>query len=145
MCYCAKSENSGNFLKDGTMGKRVKNAGFEEGGQSADKTAPGSGKKPMLDRVKLGEGGRLVIPAAMREALGVKPGDEMALEFVDGELRVKSYMAVIRELQEEFRTLVPAGTDVVDDFLKERRNEQKRADERLDRLHAEGLRLKDEA
>ena len=126
------------------MGKRVKNAGFEEGGPSAYKTAPGSGKKPMLDRVKLGEGGRLVIPAAMREALGVKPGDEMALEFVDGELRVKSYMAVIRELQEEFRTLVPAGTDVVDDFLMERRNEQKRADERLDRLHAEGLRLKDE-
>ena len=97
----------------------------------------------MLDRVKLGEGGRLVIPAAMREALGVKPGDEMALEVVDGELRIKSYMAVIRELQAEFRKLVPEGTDVVEDFLRERREEQKRADERFDRLHEEGMRLRD--
>ena len=130
-------------MKDGMMNRRGKQAGFEEGGHSAHELAPGSWKKPMLDRVKLGEGGRLVIPAAMREALGVKPGDEMALEFVDGELRVKSYMAVIRELQEEFSKLVPAGTDVVGDFLLERRDEQKRADERLDRLHAEGMRLKD--
>lgn len=130
-------------MKDGMMSKRGKRAGFEEGGQSAYELAPGSWKKPMLDRVKLGEGGRLVIPAAMREALGVKPGDDMALEFVDGELRVKSYMALIRELQEEFSKLVPAGTDVVGDFLQERRDEQKRADECLDRLHAEGMRLKD--
>jgi len=97
----------------------------------------------MLDRVKLGEGGRLVIPAAMREALGVKPGDELALEVEAGELKIKSYLAVIKELQAEFSKLVPAGTDVVGDFLKERREEQKRADERLDRLHDEGMRLKD--
>lgn len=97
----------------------------------------------MLDRVKLGEGGRLVIPAAMREALGVKPGDELALEVEDGELKIKSYLAVISELQDEFNKLVPAGVDVVGDFLKERREEQKRADERLDRLHDEGMRLKD--
>jgi len=97
----------------------------------------------MLDRVKLGEGGRLVIPAAMREALGIKPGDDIALEVVDGELRVKSYRAVIAELQTEFGKLVPAGIDVVDDFLRDRREEQKQADERLDRLHEEGMRLKE--
>lgn len=131
-------------MKDGMMNKRGKQAGFEEGGQSAHELAHGSWKKPMLDRVKLGEGGRLVIPAAMREALGVKPGDDMALEVEDGELKVKSYSSVIRELQEEFSKLVPAGKGAVDDFLKARKEEQKRADERLDRLHAEGMRLEDE-
>ena len=125
------------------MKKRTRKSGFEEGGQSTYEAVLRPWKKPMLDKVKLGEGGRLVIPAAMREALGVKPGDEMALEVVDGELKVKSYMAVLRELQEEFNKLVPAGTDVVGVFLQERRDEQKRADERLDRLHAEGMRLKD--
>lgn len=125
------------------MTKRAKKTGFAETGQSAYDAVYDEGKKPMLDRVKLGEGGRLVIPAAMRDALGVKPGDELALEVEDGELKIKSYLAVIRELQAEFNKLVPAGMDVVDDFLQERREEQKRADERLDRLHAEGMRLKD--
>jgi len=130
-------------MKYGKMANRTKKPVFEEGGQSSYEAAFRPWKRPMLDRVKLGEGGRLVIPAAMREALGVKPGDEMALEVVDGELKVKSYMAVIRELQTEFSKLVPAGADVVEDFLRERREEQKRADERLDRLHEEGIRLKD--
>lgn len=124
------------------MAKRTKKAGFEETGQPDYEAVLRDVKKPMLDRVKLGEGGRLVIPAAMREALGVKPGDEMALEVENGELKVKSYRSVISDLQAEFSELVPAGTDVVGDFLKERKEEQKRADERLDRLHAEGMRLK---
>lgn len=125
------------------MTGRTKKTIFEETGQSHYDAVFGERKKPMLDRVKLGEGGRLVIPAAMREALGVKPGDELALEVDDGELKIKSYLAVISELQDEFNKLVPAGVDVVGDFLKERREEQTRADERLDRLHDEGMRLKD--
>ncbi|OCW57567.1 AbrB/MazE/SpoVT family DNA-binding domain-containing protein [Hoeflea olei] len=125
------------------MAKRGGKAGFSEGGQAAYGLASEPREEPMLDRVKLGEGGRLVIPAAMREALGVKPGDEMALEVVDGELRIKSYRAVIREIQAEFNTLVPEGVDVVGDFLRERREEQARADARLDRLNREGMRQKD--
>ena len=125
------------------MAKRSKNSGFEESGHSDYDAGFRVKSQPMLDRVKLGEGGRLVIPAAMREALGVKPGDDMALELEGGELKVKSYRSVIRELQAEFSELVPAGKGLIDEFLEERREEQQRADERLDRLHAEGTRLKD--
>jgi AbrB family looped-hinge helix DNA binding protein len=123
------------------MAKRTKESGFEEGGQSSYSAAFPPWKKPMLDKVKLGEGGRLVIPAAMREALGVKPGDEMALEVVDGELLVKSYLSVIKEIQARVQALVPPGVDIVEDFLAERREEQ-RSDERFDRLHREGMAMR---
>ena len=124
------------------MIKRAKVTGFEERGQPAYEAIFGPRKTMLRDRVKLGEGGRLVIPAAMREALGIKPGDDIALECVDGELKVKSYMAVIRELQAEYSRIVPAGEGTVDEFLRDRREEQRGADERLDRLHDEGMRLK---
>lgn len=124
------------------MTKRAKKSGFEEGGQSTYEAAFGPWKKPMLDRVKLGEGGRLVIPVAMREALGVKPGDDIALEVVDGELRVKSYLSVIKEIQARVQALVPPGVDIVEDFLAERREEQRRSDERFDRLHREGMAMR---
>lgn len=125
------------------MSKRTRKSGFEETGQSQYEAVPGDRKKPMLDRVKLGEGGRLVIPAAMREAIGVKPGDELALEVEDGELKIKSYMAVIREIQARVKELTPPGVDIVEDFLKERREEQRRSDERFERLHREGMVMRD--
>jgi len=37
---------------------------------------------------KMGEGGRLVIPAEYRKALGVKPGDELVLVLEENSLRV---------------------------------------------------------
>ena len=124
------------------MTKRTTKSGFEEGGQSAYETAFGPWKKPLLDRVKLGEGGRLVIPAAMREALGVKPGDDIALEIVDGELRVKSYISVIKDIQARVKALVPPGVDIVEDFLAERRKEQRRSEGRFERLHSEGMAMR---
>src|SRR5207248_1536702 len=38
-----------------------------------------------VTHVKLGEGGRVVIPAEYRKALGVKPGDDIVLRLQDGE------------------------------------------------------------
>ncbi|MCY0095943.1 AbrB/MazE/SpoVT family DNA-binding domain-containing protein [Hoeflea ulvae] len=125
------------------MTRREKETGFAETGQSGYDPAFGEVKKPMLDRVKLGEGGRLVIPAAMREALGVKPGDELALEVADGELKIKPYLAVIREIQARVQELVPPGVDIVEDFLAERREEQRRSDERFERLHREGMAMRE--
>ncbi|TIM61435.1 MAG: AbrB/MazE/SpoVT family DNA-binding domain-containing protein, partial [Mesorhizobium sp.] len=90
------------------------------------------------ERVRLGEGGRFVIPAAMREEMGVKPGEDLILHVENGELRVRSWLRNLRRVQAELSALKKPGESVVDEFLKERREEQRRSDRRLDRLHAEG-------
>ena len=76
-------------------------------------------------RVKVGEKGRLVIPAAMREALGIKPGDTMDLQIQDYELRISTRRARIRKAQERIRQYVPEGVSLVDELSAERRDAAK--------------------
>ncbi|WP_394890946.1 AbrB/MazE/SpoVT family DNA-binding domain-containing protein [Mesorhizobium sp. AaZ16] len=93
-------------------------------------------------RAIVGEGGRLVIPAEMRKAMGVKPGDTLVLKVQDGELTAISQLVSIRKVQERLASYKKPGESVVDGFLADRREEQRRSDERLNRLHAEGMALK---
>jgi AbrB family looped-hinge helix DNA binding protein len=69
----------------------------------------------------LREGGRVVIPAAMREALGVGPGDELLARVANGELRLTTRAAAIRRIQERLAKYKKPGESVVDEFLAERR------------------------
>jgi AbrB family looped-hinge helix DNA binding protein len=121
------------------MAGRAKTTGFEEGKQpSLERDPPfAQGARILRETIKLGEGGRLVIPSAMREALAIRPGDNVALECQDGVLKLRSYAAVVKDLQDEIKAMVPPGRKVVDEFLSERREDQVRADARLERLHRE--------
>jgi AbrB family looped-hinge helix DNA binding protein len=47
-------------------------------------------------RVRMAPGGRVVIPADFRKALGVEVGDSMVIELKDDELRLRSRQAAIR-------------------------------------------------
>ena len=76
-------------------------------------------------RTRTGEKGRIVIPAAMREALGIVDGDILDLRVVDGELRVATMRERIRRAQERVRHLVPPGTLVSDELSAERREAAK--------------------
>lgn len=76
---------------------------------------------PKRERVRLGEGGRFVIPSFMREEMGVKPGETLICHVVDGELRVRSYEDNLRRIQQEVSRLKKPGESVVDEFLAERR------------------------
>lgn len=85
------------------------------------------GKRVTLDsRARLNQNGRIVIPAAMREALQIKPGDELLLQVEDGELRVTSQMQRIRRAQELVRKYIPADVSLVDGLIAERREAAKR-------------------
>lgn len=73
------------------------------------------------------EGGRLVIPAAYRKALGLKPGDEVLLTLEDGEIRVVSTRQAIARAQTLLHRYIPKGRSLSEELIKERREEAARA------------------
>ncbi|MCH7652633.1 MAG: AbrB/MazE/SpoVT family DNA-binding domain-containing protein [Chloroflexi bacterium] len=72
---------------------------------------------------KLGQGGRIVLPAEFREALGVKTGDELILSLRDDEVRVFTRRTVIKRAQGIFRHHIAAGRSLSDELIQERRAE----------------------
>jgi AbrB family looped-hinge helix DNA binding protein len=76
-------------------------------------------------RTRLGEKGRFVIPAPMREALGVDAGGVLDLRMVDGELRISTMETRIRRAQEWVRQVVPPGVSLADELSAERREAAK--------------------
>lgn len=80
-------------------------------------------------RVQVGAGGRVVIPAEMRAAMGVSEGDMLLARVVDGELRLLSRQAAIRRAQRLVRQFVPEGVSLVDELIEERRAEARKESE----------------
>ncbi len=77
-------------------------------------------------RTRVAEGGRIVIPASFRRALGVAVGDDVILELEDGELRLFSPARAIKRAQEIVRNHVPQGRSLAAELLAERRAEAAR-------------------
>jgi AbrB family looped-hinge helix DNA binding protein len=77
-------------------------------------------------KTRITEGGRIVIPAEYRNALGLQVGDEVMLTLDDGELRILTIEASIRRAQEIVSRYVPEGRSIVDEFIAERRAEAAR-------------------
>lgn len=73
--------------------------------------------------IRLGAQGRLVVPAALREALGFKAGDQLVVRVQDGRLVVESRESVVRRVQELFGT---PGRNLVKELIAERRLEAHR-------------------
>jgi len=69
------------------------------------------------------EGGRLVIPAQYRKALGLKPGTEVLLTLEDGEIRVTSTRQAAARSQALVRRYIPKGRNLSEELIKERREE----------------------
>lgn len=77
-------------------------------------------------RVKICEGGRVVIPADVRKQLGLKVGDHLLLRVEDNELRMFSGLEGIRRAQEIVRKHARPGVSIVDELVAERRAEAAR-------------------
>ena len=101
--------------------KPRKQSGFSEEGASYSTGA--TGRAPSQQTVELGAGGRLVIPAPMRTALGMKVGDRLTVRLEGNELRVYTYGEGLRQARKILAKHLPAGVDAVDDFLRWKREQ----------------------
>lgn len=93
-------------------------------------------------RLKIDSAGRIVIPAEMRAAMMVKPGDIVTAHVVDGEFRIVSPAVALRRFQEvgrKWREKNP-GVDPVEELIADRREEaQRELEEANDWRKAHGL------
>lgn len=74
----------------------------------------------------LSKEGRLLIPAAIRNELGLRSGEPLTLSVVHGELRITSRITAIRRMQERLAHLRDSEHPVVDELLRERRDAAER-------------------
>lgn len=81
-------------------------------------------------RTRVGAGGRVVIPAAYRKALGVRPGDHLLLVLEGGQVRLLTPAEAIRSAQALVRRHVRKGRRLSDELLAERRREAARESRR---------------
>jgi AbrB family looped-hinge helix DNA binding protein len=91
----------------------------------AAETASGEAKLAPA-KLRLGPDGRVVIPAAFREALGLSEGDMLVASIDDGELNLLTRRAAVRRAQAIVRQFVPEGVSLVDELIEDRRREVER-------------------
>lgn len=100
--------------------------GFGEAPQAAfvaaEEARPGFGVANRL-RLTLGPGGRVVIPAALREAMEVNEGDAILAWVENGELHLLSPRVGARQAQTMLKSLLPQGTSLADELIADRRRE----------------------
>jgi AbrB family looped-hinge helix DNA binding protein len=81
---------------------------------------------PKPTKIRLGPDGRVVIPAAFRDALGLKEGDVLFASVENGEIHLLTTAAAVRRAQALVREFVPEGVSLVDELIEDRRREVER-------------------
>ena len=100
--------------------------GFSEAPQRL--FVPAGAAKPGLGvvnrmRLTLGPGGRVVIPAALREAMEVQEGDTILAWVDNGELHLLSPRVGARQAQAMLSGLIPQGVSLSGELIEDRRRE----------------------
>jgi AbrB family looped-hinge helix DNA binding protein len=80
-------------------------------------------------QIVVGDRGRVVLPADVRTALGLKTGSRLLLSTEsDGSLWLRPYRSVADQGRGMLADLAPEGASMVDELLAERRREAARED-----------------
>lgn len=92
--------------------------------------------RPKTVSTKINQNGRIVIPAAIRRELGLKAGETILMDVEDGVLRIESYPARIRRIQESLKQFIKPGRLLSDELIADRREEARREEEEMERDRA---------
>jgi AbrB family looped-hinge helix DNA binding protein len=80
----------------------------------------------MTETVVLGESGRIVLPAAIRNELGLRPGDRLTVSSDGGSIRILSRKMALASLRAGVMKHRGSVGGIVDEFLAEKREEAAR-------------------
>ena len=78
-----------------------------------------------IHQTRMTKEGRVLIPAAVREELGLSANAPLSIYVQDGEVRIVSRVQAVRQMQQRMAKYKKSGESVVDELLKERREEAK--------------------
>lgn len=78
----------------------------------------------MTMSIQVGPQGRVVIPAALRQAMGIEPGSVLLAQVLDGKLVLETQKQVLNQFFSRFAKarMAPNGS-VVDELIAEHRAE----------------------
>jgi AbrB family looped-hinge helix DNA binding protein len=76
--------------------------------------------------LRVGRQGRVVIPASLRDELGLRPGEILVGSVEDGRLVLEGRDRILARLQAQIREAVPDEVRLVDELLAERRDQVRR-------------------
>lgn len=77
-------------------------------------------------KLRIAEGGRIVIPAAVREQLGLDIGSELVMVVGDDYATLMNARAARRRAQRRVRRYVAPGVRLSEDLMAERKKEARR-------------------
>ena len=72
-------------------------------------------------RLRVNENGRVVLPAAFRKALNIRPGDQVLARLEDDEVKITTLKHRIERAQRHVRQFVKPGRSLADELIAERR------------------------
>jgi bifunctional DNA-binding transcriptional regulator/antitoxin component of YhaV-PrlF toxin-antitoxin module len=74
-------------------------------------------------KTSVGEGGRVVLPAAYRKALGVNVGDDVVITLEEDALRISTVAKTVQRSQAMVKRYVKSRRSLSAELLRERRRE----------------------
>ena len=80
----------------------------------------------MEQAAQIDSSGRLVVPAPIRRAMGLRPGDEVVFVVEEDGLRLLTAAQAVRRAQSLIRRHVPSGRRLSEELLADRRTEAER-------------------
>lgn len=92
----------------------------------------------MVQEMTVDPQGRVLLPAEVRRSAGIKPGDRLIpIVEENGMISLRTRAQIITEIKEVFARAATPGESVVDELLRERREEVGRDLEEEDRWRAQ--------